>query len=271
MSVRLPANFNARPIMDAVIASQPITENLTCRLFLNILDSNALSTVSLATIKNLPHTLSKKSHLTQSIVTRIRYVETLLMSLASLVHNLVFATIFTALTLVTLGQVKKIRELGIKYFTHAGLALASSCVSLGGVVSPKAALGMNMGLWYCLAAASFSNAQNQLSQLVCGWYTANRVPLKAALIQSVNQDREFTQRFIEPLFNSLDKNLDSAQTRSIEGLKQAFFNVCRENPQFLEMGGAILKEVFKLDGESATELAQSALRRFGSRAIATQN
>jgi hypothetical protein len=81
----------------------------------NCLDSSALANVSLVSLKNAPYVLAQKTQrgrsvfpqwLDNGVSCRLRYLEAAVTSMASLVYNFVFATFFTAASLVTLGQIK---------------------------------------------------------------------------------------------------------------------------------------------------------------------
>ena len=90
-----------------------------------ILDSGALAAITTASLKNLPY-LSGTSPTASGITARLRYLEAGLMSQASLVYNTVFTVVFTALAVVTLGQIGTINDLCKREWIHTALQQVQS-------------------------------------------------------------------------------------------------------------------------------------------------
>lgn len=206
------ANFNLNPIIPVV--GQILGEVNVIRPLktaLNCLDSSPLMNVSFASVKNVPYGFFGDNKLIQqfdnALSSRMRYAECAWMSTASLVYNCAFAVVFTAVTLLTLGQVKMLREQATKHWTHVALAVMSAVTATLGVLSPRIGIVVNGAMLYAVGFVIYQSAEGDVIAKLRQAYHRHRQELSDAIVQGLGGDRAAYNREFVPLLGYLDSHL----------------------------------------------------------------
>ncbi|MBS0604540.1 MAG: hypothetical protein JSS60_05820 [Verrucomicrobia bacterium] len=196
-----------RRILTDVDFMRPLKTAVDC------IDSSTLVNVSLVSLKSLPYVLYGDNRMVQEfdngISCRMRYLETAVTSLASLVYNVVFGAVFSVLSLVTLGQVKMIVDQMRKHWTHTALAVAATAISAVGTVSPELGVKANAAGMFAIGVAVMQWLQGDVIGRLAAAYQQHRQELRDAALQGIGGDRGFYNRDIVPFFNYLDQNFDN--------------------------------------------------------------
>lgn len=207
-------SFNMVPVADVLKrAANEMGLLNTAKMALNCLDSSSLMQVTLVTAKNLPGTIFHDNSVLQlfenPISMRMRYVESGLQSVASVVYNLACSLVFTLASVITFGQVDILTDQAKKHWVHTALAVASVGISVIGAVSPeygrKANLAVLMAVGVGLAQLTKANALSNLGST----YQRYSQELKAALLQSVGGNQVTYQEAFAPIFAVLDNRLNA--------------------------------------------------------------
>lgn len=208
--------FNFQPLWELAQGEIPILlQSRGAKGLVDIIDSTALATVTAATLKNIPYSfLSEQTGANtfyHGATARLRYLESGLMSVASLVHNVAFAAIFTVLAAVTFGQVQAVNDLFRREWMHAGLSLGCIVASLAGTVVPKAGQFLNLGVAGIAGAAVIYTSQRDTIDAIKGVYLRNRERFQEACRAVVNNEMVFNYIFRAPL-GYIDRNLERVET-----------------------------------------------------------
>lgn len=224
-------DFNPFPLLNIIQEDLPvIAQSKGAKGVINILDSSALASVTTATLKNIPYTfLSEETSFYQEMTSRMRYLESGLMSVASLVHSVAFAAVFTVLAAVTFGQVQAINDLFVREWMHTGLAIGSTIASVVGTIIPKFGTGANAAVALLSTAAVFIIAQRDTVNTIKGIYLRNRERFEPACRQMVGNDDEAYNQLIRPVLSFVDRNIESVE--SYEDFLEFSGNVFDRLPQ----------------------------------------
>jgi hypothetical protein len=205
----------------------------------NCLDSSALANVSLVSLKNAPYVLAQKTQrgrsvfpqwLDNGVSCRLRYLEAAVTSMASLVYNFVFATFFTAASLVTLGQIKIITNQCAKHWTHTAFAAGAIAVAVIGSFSPSMGVYANIA---GLGATSVGMArwlQGDVISKLGAAYQQHKQGLKDAILEGLQGNRTFFDQNFVPFFTYLDAHFN-AQTRTLADLSNTARGVVERWPR----------------------------------------
>jgi len=179
----------------------------------DVFDSGPFTNACLVSLKSAPYAyrgdLGIVKEFDNGVSCRLRYFESAVTSLAAVVYNSVFGLIFSALSLVTLGQVKLIINQMHKHWVHSALAVAAVGISCAGTVSPDLGIKTNLAAAAAVGVALMQWMQGDVITKICTAYQRENQALKQAVAQAcmgseINFEREFT-----PLFNHLDSNLNN--------------------------------------------------------------
>lgn len=178
-----------------VATADPQAKNLLAKMELpgyaqGVLASSALLDVSTTSVKNIPYVFFSKemeiNDLTNFATARISFGEAALRSLVSAVYNLVFATVFTAVAVATLGQAKGVNNAMQKYWIHAGLGAASSAAATAGVIIPKAGVMATGGLLAISAKYVIHSAEKDIIAQVQDLFKEHKDKVSAKLPPNVD-------------------------------------------------------------------------------------
>lgn len=216
-SVPILTNPNALFNLDPVI---PVLANILGEVDLrspmktavDCLDSGPLVNVSLVSLKSIPYVKFGKNPVAQEfdngLSCRMRYFEAGFMATASLVYNVFFSLVFTAASLVTLGQVKIVVDQMRRQWTHTALAAAAVGVATVGTFVPEFGIAANGALLLAAAVGLVSWVQGDVIGKLGTAYQRHSQALKQATLQGLHGDQGLFNREFAPLFNYLDANLN---------------------------------------------------------------
>jgi hypothetical protein len=200
----------------------------------------------MVSLKNAPLAFFPNNSVTNTfdnqLSSRMRNFELAVMSTASLVYNVVFATVFSVLSLVTLGQVQALRDQMNKQWTHTALAAMSIVIGMVGTVSPYYGVLANGGAIALTAFGTYKITDSSLATNIPAVYQRYSQELKDAALASVNGNQAFYDRRIAPLFNYLDRNLND-QVQDISDLFPIFGNAL-DQVDLDEVGPLVQRPVF---------------------------
>ncbi|MBS0653502.1 MAG: hypothetical protein JSR39_08290 [Verrucomicrobia bacterium] len=213
----LPFEPNYQPLLRIVQDEIPVLlQSRGAKGLVDIIDSSALATVTAASAKNIPYTFLSEQTGTNTFyhgtTARLRYLESGLMSVVSLVHNVAFAVVFTALAIVTFGQVQAINDLFRREWMHAGLSLGCIVASLAGTIIPKAGQLVNVAVAGLAAAAVIYTSQRDTIDAIKGVYLRNRERFQEASRALVQNNDEIFNVALRPALGYIDRNLEGVQT-----------------------------------------------------------
>lgn len=208
------------PIMNSFM--KVVDEDLT-RFFRDsyiLLDSSALCTTTLTTLKNLPFiAIGNKlgmDDLCHYISSRASYLETLLINLASTIYSIAFAIIYSSLLVLTLGLSDKINFATKKHLyqiyygaTFLGISLLGTLVPTIGAVANVGFLHFSIkGLQHELDQEQRSSQMRLLGRIKT-LYEHYKTELDAFLYTTFSPKRYVTE--FRPLKAKLDQGVKSAQ------------------------------------------------------------
>ncbi len=210
-------DLNWGPMQEIIADEQPVLAQMSAvKHIINIADSSALNAVTTATLKNLPYTLFSEETGIDSVyhglTARMRYFESAVMSLASFVHNVVFAVVFTVLAAVTFGQVQTLNDCFKREWTHTALSLGSVIVGLAGTAMPIAGVIGNGALAGVSIAAVLYFSQRDTIESVKGVYLRNQERFRNAGGALFNNDEGAVNELVNPLFTFIDRNIENVHT-----------------------------------------------------------
>lgn len=183
------------------------------------LDSGPFVNVTLVSLKSVPYAYYGDKGIVKEfdngVSCRLRYLETAVTSLAATVYNFVFGLIFSALSLVTLGQVRWIADQMRKHWAHTALSVAALGISCAGTISPNLGIRANVAGGYAIGLAVSRWMQGDVISKISAAYQRYNSDLKQAVaIACVGSNIDF-DRIFTPFFNYLDSHLnDRVQTFS---------------------------------------------------------
>jgi hypothetical protein len=213
LGVGAPHPVNLDPVIP-VIAQILMEVDLKNPLKVGIdcLDSSSFINVSLVSLKSIPHAMYGDNALVQEfdngISCRLRYLESALTSMASSVHNFVFAILFSAASLGSFGQVRMVVDQMRKHWIHTALAVAASGVSIIGAVSPALGMKANVGLVFVMGAAAMQWLQTDLIGKLGSAYQRHKQEIGAALLAGVRGDNALFNQEWRPLLSHLDTHFN---------------------------------------------------------------
>jgi len=214
----MPAlEFNYQPLLNILQGEIPVLlQSRGAKGLVDIIDSSALATVTAASVKNIPYTFLSEQTGTNTFyhgaTARLRYLESGLMSVVSLVHNFVFAVVFTALAAVTFGQVQAINDLFRREWIHTGLSLGCIVASLVGTIVPKAGQFVNLGVAGIAAAAVIYTSQRDTIDAIKGVYLRNRERFQEASRALVQNNEMIFNHVLRAPLGYIDRNLERVET-----------------------------------------------------------
>lgn len=187
-----------------------------------VLDSSVFSNACAVAVKSAPFAFFGENAVVREfdngLSCRMRFLETAVMSAASLVYNVAFACVFTALTLVTLGKVKMIYDQMCKHWVQAALAKAGVAVGTIGTFSPKWGIYATGAVGALTAYLVVAGMQRDAAQNVCNVYQRNARELREALSQAFPGGSMGPAQMLTPVLDYLDTNLTAANVQSISAL-----------------------------------------------------
>jgi hypothetical protein len=177
----------------------------------NLADSAPFVNICLVSLKNAPYIFYGNNafvaELENGISCRLRSFEAALMGAASLVYNFVFATFFSVVSLVTLGQVKLLVEQMNKLWIHTALAATAVFVGLIGTISPGYGVKASAFALGVIAITLFKWLESDLVRNVCQAYRNNRSQIASALQTSAGSTIYYDR--IRPILERLDRELNN--------------------------------------------------------------
>ncbi len=178
---------------------------------IDCLDSGAFANVTFVSLKSIPHVYFGDQPLVKEfdngMSCRLRYFEAAFISVASLVYNLAYSVVFSALSLVTLGQAKLLTSQMRKQWILTGLAVAALGVSIAGTVSPDLGTKANLAAGAAIGAALLQMQEDSISK-ICTAYQRHNGLLKQEMTRAcVANGFDYEREFI-PFFNYLDQHLN---------------------------------------------------------------
>jgi hypothetical protein len=174
-------------------------------------DSGPFINVSLVSLKSAPYAFFGNTRLVQGfdngLSCRLRYLEAVVTSAAAVVYNLVFSTIFTALSLVTLGQVKILADQMHKNWMHVALAVAALGISCVGTVSPNVGIKANLAAGLAIAVVVLQWVQGDIISKIGTAYQRYRQELQSAT-NEICQANGINPADLTPFYTYLDVHLN---------------------------------------------------------------
>ncbi len=213
----LPFRLNCNPLFQIIAEESPVLfQSKGAKDLVSIIDSTAFANVTVASLKNIRYTfLSEQTGadtFDHAVTARLRYLETGLMSVASLVHNVVFAMVFTAVAIVTFGQVQTINNLFTREWMHAALSFGSVVASSAGTIVPKLGQLVNLRIAYFAVAAVIGASERDCIGAIKAIYRRNKERFSAVGLELVQKNCEIFNRAFQPILNYIDSNLDGVRT-----------------------------------------------------------
>lgn len=145
---------------------------------------------------------------------RLRYFETAVTSLAAIVYNFVFGTIFSIFSLATFGQVKMFVDQMKRNWVHAALAVGAFGISCIGTFSPEHGIKANMAVGLAVGMALLQTLQGDVISKIYAAYQRNRQEIINATMTACEQDNIDYNREFAPLFRYLNEHLNNVRTVS---------------------------------------------------------
>jgi hypothetical protein len=113
-----------------------------------IMESSAMVQMTHATVRNIPYAFLAKefgiNDLCHALTSRVTFFEATLVCLVSLVHHVFFASVYTCLSLMTLGLSEHLNFTCKKHWAHLSYSLVGSGVGFVGVFYPYAGAGLHL-------------------------------------------------------------------------------------------------------------------------------
>jgi hypothetical protein len=196
-----------RRILEEVDFMRPLKTAVDC------LDSGPFFNVTMVSLKSVPYVYFGDQGIVREfdngVSCRLRYLETIVTSTAALVYNCVFSLIFSAFSLVTLGQVRLITDQMSKHWVHTALSVLALAISCAGTVSPALGIKANLAGGFVIGVALLQWMQGDVISRISTAYQRQNSELKLAVSQGcqgsgIDFNRQFT-----PFFNYLDSHLNN--------------------------------------------------------------
>lgn len=239
------------------------------KLAVDCIDSGPLINVCIASLKSIPHAMYGDNRVVQefdnAVSCRLRYLETACMSTASLVYNVAFGLVFTAASLVTLGQVNMVLDQMRKHWTHTALAAGAVGISIIGTISPDLGIKANGAGLFAVGFAILQWMQGDVITKLSSAYQRHNHALKEAVVQGLQGDRAFFHREFDAFFNHLDTHLND-QVHTLSDLMHVAQGAREHLPNVLPAAtteGVMhhLEQVlshWRSSGQSTTEVSTTA-------------
>lgn len=200
--------------------SDALYQNPTIRVSLNILQgaltSNSLWTLTRVSLANGVYLVQENPTFYDKVTARIAYLESAVMSLASMVTRVVLALLVTVAAAVTFGQLRKVNDEFIRQWVQAALSTACFTSSIIGIASPTAGALCNA----FIIIAPITMMSDEVIQTTGRVYRDHREPLKEAALSVVPEGRpreEADRNYLTPFFNGLDGAFTNAAESNLTG------------------------------------------------------
>ncbi len=176
------------------------------------LDSSPFVNVSLVSLKSAPYVYYSDKGLVQEfdngMSCRLRYFEAAITSLAAVVYNCVFGVVFSALSLVTLGQVKMIVDQMGKHWAHSVLAVAAFGIASIGTVSPEHGIKANFAAGLAIGGVLLQWTEGDAISKICTAYQRHRPEIAQGAAMACQNDG-IPENTFTPLLNYLNDHLNN--------------------------------------------------------------
>lgn len=207
-------DIDIRPILPvAVKILKEINFVNTLKAALYCVDSTSLINVSLVSLRSAPYALAGDNRSIQQfdngVSCRLRYLESVFMSTASLVYNFFFGALFSVAALVTLGEERVVLDQMGKHWVNTAIAAAGIGICLLGTFSPELGVKANLAAVTALVTVVFNWVQGDVISSLCSAYQNHRQEIRNAVLQGMPHQREFFDRQVVPFFNHLDTHLNA--------------------------------------------------------------
>ncbi len=197
-------------------------EDVEMTMISSVLDSSSAANLCFASLKNAPYFLTEAPSVSDSIKARLRYLEVGVMSIASLVQNVVLAVIATIAAAVTLGQIKAVNDFFKREWVHTALSAVAIPAGFAGAIAPTLGLGGNllMGAMILPMIASegqalqnrSQRAEEELFTTINDVYQRNRPRFENALRELVGNDEMIFAAVVRPALDHIDENFPRVHT-----------------------------------------------------------
>ena len=199
------------PVMTRVLSD--LTSSPSVKTLFNCLDSGPLLNVTVVSLKSVPYAFIENTPagFGNALSCRLRYLESAMMGVASMVYNLFVGILLSVATAFTLGKVPAIADQMKKTWLQTGLAAATAGIGFIGTASPKAAVLSNLAVLFGLTVVLKQVAEQNLVSEICTVYRNHAVELRGAFAEAI-PDANLYQRQVVPLFNYLDERSNNIST-----------------------------------------------------------
>ncbi len=182
------------------------------RMAAHCLDSSPFVNVSLVSLKSAPYVYYSDKVLVQEfdngISCRLRYFEAAITSLAAVIYNFVFGVVFSALSLVTLGQVKIIVDQMGKHWAHSVFAVAAFGIASIGTVSPNLGIKANYAAGLAMGVALLEWTEGEAISKICSAYQRHRQEFAEGAAIACRNDG-IPENTFTPFLNYLNDHLNN--------------------------------------------------------------
>jgi hypothetical protein len=228
-----PDNLNVDrllPVVQSILSD--LTNSSSVKTFFNCIDSSPLLNVTLTSLKTVPYALISNSpiELGNGLSCRLRYLESAVMGLASMVYNLFIGVILSVATAATFGRVPVIADQMKKTWMQTGLAAVSAGIGFIGTAVPKAGVLSNVAIIFGMGVVLQQIAEQNLVTEICTVYRNHAAELREALADAVG-DANLHRREVVPLLNYLDNA--SRNTHTFTELWEVVQGSIERSPAFL--------------------------------------
>lgn len=151
--------------------------------------SNSLLDLSATTVKNYFYTLSSKTHPIDAITIRANYAESALRSMVSAVYNLALSVIFSTLSMLTLGKVKRLNQACQKYWGYTSFDVSSAAIATLGIAAPRSAAAANLSLFVGLGIVLQRRMEQDLIPVAQQLFNQFENQIRDQLPAEANMDR----------------------------------------------------------------------------------
>lgn len=201
-------------VKDLVIENFPVVKKVEI-----VVTSSALQALGAAAVK----TYFAKPGCASALTTRANYLEATAISLATFIHNIVMAVIFSVAAglayVFTLGKGnEQLNHAAHKYWTHAVFSAAGIGIGIIGTVSPSLGQMSTLGLYGLIGVSLVAKATKDLEgvdkkvlEKVKDVYKENRAAIVKAILDETKKN-EVAEADTLRVISIIDKQMDDAKS-----------------------------------------------------------
>jgi hypothetical protein len=233
-----PRTLNLDPVIPVVrrILEEDTDFLRPLKTVMDCLDSGPLVNVSIVSLKSVPYVAYGDRRIVKEfengVSCRLRYLEAAVTSLAAFVYNFVFGFIFSALSLVTLGQVRLINDQMQKQWVHTALSIVALGISCVGTISPDLGIRANLAGGFVVVFGLLQLVQGDVITKITTTYQHRSGELRQA-VEHACRNSGINSREFTPFFNYLDANLNNNRVTTFSEFSEVIQSAAQQFPIFI--------------------------------------